>query len=58
MRDEDRAKKLDDATTWLKRPMRWAIDFWLAPGPLRSIRKVPLSVIVFLMRAVMVVRGI
>ena len=40
-----RESRLIEATQWARLPMGWAIRFRLASGPLKSLRKVPLSVL-------------
>ena len=40
-----RESRLIEATQWARLPMGWAIRFRLAPGPLKSLRKLPLKVL-------------
>lgn len=49
-----REARLIEATQWARLPMDWAVRFRLAPGPLKSLRKVPLKVLFRLLQIQMI----
>jgi len=42
---QDVKERFMRTTGWAAGPTRWAIRLWLAPGPFRGLRKLPLKAI-------------
>ena len=38
-----RLERALEVTTWAHRPIRWAVRLRLAPGPFKTLRKLPLK---------------
>lgn len=51
MISQDVERRFRESTSWASGPIQWSVRFFLAPGPFKRLRKLPLKLVSGVMQA-------